>query len=300
MNNSIVIGVDIGGSHITVALVDLQSRSILKDTFVREHVNSHGTADEIFSAWTKAIKNVISLNLHDSIKIGIAMPNPVDYETGVSYIKGADKYDALYGLNIKTLLADRLHIKPTDIRMSNDAACFLQGEAFGGAAKIYKSAIGLTLGTGIGSAKYHNGLAEDADLWHAPFRGSITEDYLSTRWFLKRYKEVSGNTAKNVKEIASLCDADVNAQIVFAEFAESLAEFLISFINSDKPEVVVIGGNIANASPLFFPAVEKHLAKHNITIPIRKAELGEEAAVVGAASNWYEKKPSSLNSIIVL
>jgi glucokinase len=228
-------------------------------------------------------------------KIGIAMPNPVDYESGISYIRGIDKYDALYGLNIKELLGASLGISAKDIKMKNDAGCFLQGEAFGGAAKGCKDAIGLTIGTGIGTARYHNAAAEDADLWHSPFQDSIVEDYLSSRWFVRRYKELSGNTIKNVKELSALHDIDQHAQAVFIEFSKNLTMFLTSFIQREKPEVVVIGGNISNASALFFPKVEKLLAQQSINVPIHKALLGEEAAIIGAACCWHEKKPSSSN-----
>lgn len=293
MDNSIVVGADIGGSHITVALVDMKSRAVMKDTFVRAHVNSHGTAKEIIFEWSTSIQKVIAANKLQTKKIGIAMPNPVDYESGVSYIRGIDKYDALYGMNIKELLASSLGIASKDIKMKNDAGCFLQGEVFGGAAKGYKDAIGLTIGTGIGTARYHNATAEDADLWHATFKDSIVEDYLSSRWFVKRYTELSGNVVKNVKELAALHDTDENAQAVFKEFSKNLNLFLTSFIQQDKPEVVVIGGNIANAAALFFPLVEKLLAQQSIQVPIHKALLGEEAAIIGAACCWYENKPFS-------
>jgi glucokinase len=290
MQNSIVAGADIGGSHITVALVDLKSRTVIKDSFVREHVNAHGQVNEILTSWSNAIKKVFSNDRLLNKKIGIAMPNPVDYEKGICYIKGIDKYDALYGLNLKELLAEHLNCATVDIRMKNDAACFLQGEVFEGSAKGCEDAIGLTIGTGIGTAYYHNGVAQDADLWHTPFKSSILEDYISSRWFVKRYLECSGKQVQNVKELAAKYSTDENARDVFKEFASNLTLLIRSFAKREKPEVVVIGGNIVNASELFFPDVERLLASQSINIRIQKAQLGEEAAILGAASCWYEKK----------
>lgn len=288
MNNSVVLGVDVGGSHITVALVDLHTRAVVKNSLARIHVNSHGTATEIIATWSEIMHQVISRSEVTVDKIGIAMPNPVDYETGISYIKGIDKYDALYGLNLKELLAAQLNLTASDIRMKNDAGCFLQGEAFGGAAKNFNSAIGLTIGTGIGTARYHNEVANDADLWHSPFKNSMVEDYISSRWFVNRYKEISGKTVKNVKELSLQFQQDAHVRAVFDEFAVNLADFLTSFVALDKPEVIVVGGNIANASTLFFPAVEGYLENRNVKTPIHKAVLGEEAAIIGAASCWYQ------------
>lgn len=286
MQEYTIVGADIGGSHITAALVDLKQRVMLHDTLIRRKVNSHGTAPEIIEAWGAALEEVLQHNRLTNKMIGIAMPNPVDYEQGISYIKGIDKYDSLYGLNIRNLLAARLQIDPTHIRMKNDAGCFMQGEVFGGAAQGFTSAIGLTLGTGVGTARSHNGVAEDADLWHMPFRDSIVEEYVATRWFIRRYQELSGKTVKDVKELSGLHDTDPTAQQVFREFADNLTELLLHFIGKDNPQVVVIGGNIANAEALFFPQVTRNLQAHGISLPIKRALLGEEAAIVGAASTW--------------
>ena len=97
----------------------------------------------------------------------------------------------------------------------------------------------------------------------------------------------------NVKELAALYNSDQHARAVFKDFANNLAEFLLSFIAMDNPEVIVIGGNITNASALFFPEVEDKLREQSIEIPILKATLGEEAAIIGAASCWLEKRNSS-------
>ncbi|HRP57404.1 hypothetical protein, partial [Agriterribacter sp.] len=65
--------------------------------------------------------------------MGIAMPGPFDYEKGISYITGLHKYEYLYGLNVKELLAAELNIPLGNIRMMNDAAAYLAGELKAGA-----------------------------------------------------------------------------------------------------------------------------------------------------------------------
>ena len=145
MLNKIVVGVDVGGSHITAALVDLSSRVVLQDTWTRKSVNSHGEVAEIITSWGSAIKEAARYNDVKVGKVGIGMPGPVDYQTGTCFIKGQDKYEALYGLNLKDLLANALDLASADIRLMNDAACFLQGEAFGGAGKDFSRVVGLTL-----------------------------------------------------------------------------------------------------------------------------------------------------------
>lgn len=287
MDQEIVLGIDIGGSHITAAPVSLQTRAVVKGIPVRSHVDARGTADGIIDAWAGVIDDCFRQHNMTAKRIGIAMPGPFDYEQGISLMKNQDKYDALYGLNVKELLADRLGITPGQIRFMNDAGCFLQGEVFGGAARGHSDVIGITLGTGLGSARYHNGLAQDADLWCMPFEGGIAEDFLCTRWFVKRYEELSGNQVANVKELAGYLNGHGPATQVFEEFGHNLALFLESFIRMDQPEVIVVGGNIANAAERFFPVIQTYLQEKDIHIGLCQASLGETAAIIGAASCWY-------------
>ncbi|MDB5015066.1 MAG: hypothetical protein JWQ25_3268 [Daejeonella sp.] len=58
----------------------------------------------------------------------------------------------------------------------------------------------------------------------------------------------------------------------------------------ENPEVVVLGGNIAKAYNLFIPNTLGVLEKKSIDIPILKAILGEDAAIIGAASLWANSK----------
>lgn len=292
MKDPVVLGIDIGGSHLTAALINTTTRAFIPDTYTRIRVNSKGTAEEIIDTWVGAIESIYKNHAVADKKIGIAMPGPFDYDKGVSYITGLDKYEALYKLNVKELLSKRLGIPVSAILMMNDAACFLRGEVFYGAAKGYQDAIGITLGTGTGSAMHHNGVTEDANLGPSPFMDSIADEYFSTRWFVKRYKETTGNVVKDVKELVSLHDERV-IKALFSEFVNNLVVFLTGFATREKPQVIVMGGNIAQTSELFLRDLVEGLAKNGLSIPIVKAELGEEAAILGAAS-LFEKDPKTI------
>ncbi len=288
MAGSIVLGVDIGGSHITAGLVNLESRAIVDNSIKRLHVKSDEPTENIIKAWSKLIIEAANQNAKGLTKIGIAMPGPFDYEKGISYIKGLEKYESLYGENVKELLAKELKLPIDSIKLKNDAGCFLQGEVFAGSARGFNRCIGLTIGTGIGTATSVDGTAEDADLWKTPFKDSIAEEYLSTRWFLRQYQQETGKQVKDVKQLCELLPTNPSIQIIFNEFAHNLTGFLTYFINKQNPEVIIIGGNIANASDLFFPLVIESLKKKSINIPIKKAILGERAAILGSASLWSE------------
>src|SRR5690606_4404319 len=286
MEKPIVLGVDVGGSHITAALVNLKTRAILSSSYERKFVNSQDGAEEILAHWCEIINSSFSSIELPSKKIGIAMPGPFDYKEGISLMQNQDKFNALYQVNIKEELAVRLGIPAEHIRFINDAVGFLQGEVFSGAGRSYNSVIGLTLGTGLGSAIYTNGITEDADLWKSKFKEGIAEDYLSSRWFLKRYTEVSGQTIEGVKELLQLPNSEPYIEKMFSEFAKNLFMFLSPLIKKYDTEVVVIGGNISNAFKLFLPELTNLLEENGIKAVVKITSLKEDASLVGAASCW--------------
>lgn len=284
MCNSIVAGVDIGGSHITVALVDADKRVVLEETQTRLEIDSKGPAEAIIAAWCKAIET--SCRAYGGLvgHIGIAMPGPFDYDEGISLMKNQDKYDSLYGLNIKKLLGEKLAVPVENIVTTNDAACFLQGELFGGVAQGCKNVFGLTLGTGLGSARTRNGGVEDADLWCSAFREGIAEDYLSSRWFIQRFAEIAGKKVSGVKDLVALAGKDQVARQLFETFGQNLGAFLLPYLVREETEMVVLGGNITQAYDLFAEALRQYLQGNSVQVAVRQTVLGENAALIGAAS----------------
>src|SRR5688500_5781228 len=104
MKESLVAGVDIGGSHITVALINKDSHEILDHSWRRFNIDYGAAASTIIAEWSAAIKESLKSHNLKTSNLGIAMPGPFDYEIGICLIQQQHKYDALYGLNIKMLL----------------------------------------------------------------------------------------------------------------------------------------------------------------------------------------------------
>jgi len=284
MEKPVALGVDIGGSHITAALIDLEKRTLIENSIKRSAVNSQESKEVILDAWVEIINDAFDGLPFESRLIGIAMPGPFDYELGVSLIKDQDKFKSLYQVNVKDELAKRLDIPSENIHFINDAAGFLQGEVFAGAAKGNANVLGLTLGTGLGSSLCINHKATDAALWNSPFLDGIAEDYLATRWFVKRYSQLSGISLDGVKELVSAAKTDHLATQVFMEFGYNLAQFLIPIINKHKIDTVIVGGNIAQAFNEFSPELIATLKGNDIYAGIKISELKEHAALIGAAS----------------
>ncbi|WP_276833018.1 ROK family protein, partial [Chryseobacterium cucumeris] len=237
-----IVGIDIGGSHITLAQVDAGKREIISSTYVREHVDAFENKEVIFKAWISAINKVAHDLVKEDLLIGIAMPGPFDYENGISLMRQG-KFIDIYQVNIKEELAKRLAISQKQIHFVNDAAAFMEGEVFGGCAQGFNSAFGVTLGTGLGTTFFNGDFAADEDLWDSPFRDSISEDYLATRWFVNHYKELTGEEISGTKDLLDK-PTEIQTQM-FNDYADSFSEFIVRYVDHYKPEVLVIGGNIA-------------------------------------------------------
>jgi glucokinase len=282
--NSLVIGADIGGTHITAGLVNLDTRTFVKGTETRYSINSNGSAEQILEGWTKAIARTRAMAKNVDL-VGIAIPGPFDYYAGISLMAEQHKFGSLYSTNVKIALAELLDIDEQNIKFRNDAEAFLEGEVFCGAGFNYKKVFGLTLGTGLGSARWMSGVCEDASLWNVPFMNGIAEDYFSARWFIKRYRELSGIEVNNAKTLADQHHENRWIQQLFREFSYHLAEFFASFVQPEEPELIIIGGNISNAFPLFEEDLRKYMPR-SMQCDIKVFELGEHAALIGAACLW--------------
>ena len=279
-----VLGVYISGYHITTLIVNVADRSIVETSYQRKAINSRGNAADIINSCGLVISEALSGS--GVTKIGIAMPGPFDYDKGISYIHNNKKHEALYGLNVKELLAEKIQVPVENIRMLNDAASFLKGEVFAGVAQGYDTVIGLTLGTGLGTAKLTDGVAEDANLWQSPFLDSIAEEYLSERWMTKRYYELSGINVVNVKELSGFYTTSNTVKTVFKEFAHNLAAFTAEFIKATNPQIIVLSGDISRVSDCFLPAFKTQLNKLGYDIPVVVSKLNSDAVLIGVATCW--------------
>lgn len=274
-----VLGVDIGGSHITAGWVDLQELHLDQKSVVRCQVDSFGSKDHILNAWLDVLS---SFRLGREDRIGIAMPAPFDYEEGTALLKEQGKFRSLYGLNVKNLLAEGLGLRPLQINFSNDAASFLQGESLYQKIPAAHRLIGITLGTGLGSAYRFGDHAMDAALWSSPFRDSHAEYYLGTEWFVRFAREKSGLEGVGPKEFLKL-EPELAKQ-AFSEFGTNLGQFLSGPIRSQQIDQVVIGGNLAKGRSYFYAEMKEELERVGADVTVHFSQLGEDAALIGAAS----------------
>ncbi len=295
MDKNLAIGTDIGGSHIVCAAINLQTGKILRNTLTSRAVDNHALAGTIISVWAKALAEVISKVSIEKIRgIGFAMPGPFDYVNGISrmQMQGVAKYENLYGLNIADAIKNSLEL-PNGfiIRFINDASAFAIGEAWTGSAANFNRSVSVTFGTGFGSAFINNKIpiVEGSEVpklgcvYHLPYKEGIVDDYFSTRWFVGKYKSLTGKEINGVKELAKLASKDKIARSLFIEFGHDVAVFLVPWLKKFKAEILVIGGNISFAYNLFGDVFESVLKKENCTCKVAISKLKEKSSLIGSA-----------------
>ena len=299
MKQNLAIGVDIGGSHISCAAVDLKSFRVLHETRTEKAVDNKAEASQIIGVWVKALSEVIEKIPENSLKgIGFGMPGPFDYVKGISYIKGVAKYEKLYGCNVKNAISDNLNLHDNfPVRFMNDVSTFAVGEALVGKAAKAERSMSITLGTGFGSAFIANRIPivdgpevpKLGCVYHLPYGDNIADDYFSTRWFIGRYKRLTGRDLKGVKEFAEHAGTDKVVMDLFEEFGTNLGIFLAPWLKRFRAEIVVVGGNISHAYNLFGDIFENSLKKEGCNCKVALSELKEDAAFIGAAYLLDEK-----------
>lgn len=293
MQKGFSVGVDIGGSHITCAAVDLGKRKIIRPTLTGKPVNNKGSAIEIIDSWAEALSLTMEKTEPGRLRgIGFAMPGPFDYQKGICLIKGVTKYENLYGINVAGAISAALDLpRGMPLRFMNDASSFAVGEAWAGRSAESSRSMAVTLGTGLGSAFIEEKVPvvrgervpELGCVYHIPYRDGIADDYFSTRWFIRRCKEVTGKEMDGVKDMAALAASDERVKAIFDEFGLSLASFLSPFLLRFGAGVLVLGGNISRAYALFADAFEGGLKRNNCdTLPVL-SELWEDAALLGSS-----------------
>ncbi|MGQ8336858.1 ROK family protein [Sunxiuqinia sp. A32] len=311
MKKNFAIGVDVGGSHISSVLVDIDHGVIQQESLAVEKVDNQASAQAIIENWAKAIRKTMnSASEYKLAGIGFAMPGPFDYQNGISLIKDVAKYDNLYGVNVGKELKKILTLPVSmPFRYLNDAISFAVGECWNGQASTYKNVMAITLGTGFGSAFLTNSIPvvegdrvpEKGYVYHIPYEDSIADDYFSTRWFIAEYKKQSGETCSGVKQLAELAANDSIANSIFEKFGENLANFLIPLFAKFQVDCLVIGGNISGAYSLFGKEFNRILKEKNIQVEVVISELKESAALVGSArlldENFWTKVESLVSKI---
>ena len=296
------IGIDLGGSHIAMGIVDNRGK-ILEKVEKRITKAEKGNIKKIIEEYILE-KTENFLKQYKVTEIGMAIPGTVKDGIVVKSVNlGLKNYDIIKKLQEKIDL-------PIQIR--NDAKCAAIAENVYGALKSYDRSIFLTLGTGIGGAVIiHNELLDTGALPGCEFGHMIIEKngkeckcgkkgcwekYASMKAFKDSLREILGvdekTSGKELLDILRKNDKNnpkyMQINKLIEEYIQYLSIGISNLINIFEPEAIGIGGSFVYYEEIFLEALKKTLLEKNLLfnerkeIVIQTAILDNDAGIIGA------------------
>ncbi|HKC28128.1 MAG TPA: ROK family protein [Jatrophihabitans sp.] len=279
--SSLVPVLDVGGTHVTAALVDPAGWQVTQST--RYRLDADSAADVLLGQIWRAGN---ALRAPAGAVWGVAMPDPFDYDRGIGQFEGVGKFTSLRGVDVGDALRSRLR---GTMAFVNDADAFLLGEWVSGAASGARRCAGITLGTGIGSAWLVDGQVVDPGmppggrLHRMTVGGRPLEDVVSRRAIRRAYADAGGDPDADVREIAEAARAGSPiARRVLDEAMTALGRVVGRCCAGFRAEVLVIGGSMSASWDLFERAFRVG-ALGNALPRIALAEDSNRAPLIGAA-----------------
>ncbi len=304
-SDSLIFAVDLGGTHLRVALVDETGRIL---EHLKQQTPKGDSAGCIINALANAAKQW-SDEKQRIVAASIMVPGTVDTDKAV--VLQAPNLPSLVNFKLKAALQERLG---WPVFLENDANAAAVGEMWLGVARGCRDVMSVTLGTGVGG-----GLILDGKLWRGshgsggeighttvdPFSGlkckcgntgclelfaSATAIVRMTRENLSLFaqtKLTSGDlTAETVYKAG--VEGDELALAVFKRFGMYLGIGLANIINLIDPEIIVITGGAANGWDLFASEMYRQVEERAFRttaqqVRIARAECGDNAGLLGAA-----------------
>ena len=294
------IGIDIGGSHIGIGLVDNNGSIVLKkETFIKDKTNIESRIERYIT------ENVIEiLQAYGVNQIGIAVPGTVtDKEIIKAVNLGIKNYE------IGTIIQENL-LKlgyTGDVKLKNDGKCAALAEQKYGALKGYDNSIFLCIGTGVGSAVIFNGkllepknvpgfefshtiIHKNGALCNCGKRGCF-EVYASLKRFKEKLvKEFNLNSIDGecVRNFIRQNPDNSTLKYMINNYIEDLSIGISNIINIFEPEAICLGGSFAEYEDILYQPLKKALLTGNLLfnkrcdIIIKLAELKNDAGIIGA------------------
>lgn len=287
---------DVGGTHVTAAVVDPGSGRVLRQE--RAALDPTGRADAVLDAIAEPAR---SLEVDPQAAWGIAFPGPFDYGAGIGRFRDVAKFEALDGVDVGAALAERLEVPRDHLTFLNDAAAYGLGEWAHGAARGFARGAVITLGTGVGSVFLADGVPVDSGPTVPPdghahlirlADGAHLEDVMSRRALIGAYAARTGRADVDVIDIArAVRDGEAAAAEVWDDALRGLGQALGPWITRFQADAVVIGGSIARSFDLVEAPVRAGLASAGVapSVTLVRAEHLDDAPLLGAAE-WNARK----------
>lgn len=276
MNNTCLIGIDLGATNIRVARIENREIAELNSEPI---INSENPEDLI-----DQIKNLISLLVNEDVTgIGIGVPSVVDVEKGIVY--DVQNIPAWKEVPLKSILEEEFRIS---VHINNDANCYVLGEKYFGKGLGQDSIVGLILGTGFGAGLVMNGKLVSGvncgagEVGMLPYKNSIFEHYCSGQFF-EIHKKESGQEVYKKAQLGNTKAIDS-----YKEFGSHLGNAIKAVMYAYDPALIILGGSISNAFPLFKDNMYEAMADFAYPESLKKLKIEiselQHVAVLGSAA----------------
>ena len=296
------IGIDIGGSHVGVGLVDRAGKIILKkEKDLVAALQKKDYNEILINTIVNLITNILDegkIDISQIELIGIAVPGTVS--------------------DTEIIKAENLHIRNFDIvseinkyfnipiQLRNDAKCAAVAEKMYGSLEKYEDAVFLTIGTGIGGAVFMGDKLlkpkqyEGFEIGHMIIKkGGIKcncgnlgcfERYASIRVLKEKISKLYKKDISSIelKEILLNMSKNEKVQRIVEEYIDNLSIGLANLINIFEPEVISIGGSFVYYKEQLIDMITLKIKNENLlfndrSIPkIVTAKLKNDAGIIGA------------------
>lgn len=301
-------GIDLGGSHIAIGLVDDNNEIIEKRTYYINDNKTQSNQNYIISSIVQGINEILnntSIKLSDIELIGIATPgNTKDgcirniVNLGINEFNIVEELKSNFGGTISNV----------PIKLENDGKCAALAEKKYGSLKEYGDCVFLCIGTGIGGAVFmdneflkprrnggfefgHMVINKNGEKCNCGNNGCF-EVYCSKKKFKEKMQEILEiDTYIGAKELIKKINENTENERVkklLEEYIEDLAIGISNIINIFEPEGIAIGGSMSHYEELIFDRLKEKICNGDYLFnkgdspKILAAQIGNDAGILGA------------------
>ena len=310
----VVIAMDLGGSWVRVAVVDLAGRVVWRE---RRPTGSREGRDAVVRNVDAALEKGISRAAGMSVVgVGLGLAGPVDPETGIMY--RPPNIPDLDGVSFKALWQGRLE---WPVVTGNDATLAALGEYVYGASAGANTLVYITISTGIGAGIVidgrplwgAHGMAGEVGHMTIDWNGvpckcggsGCFEELASGSGIARMTRERLPGVPESLIAEASGGDPDrATGAVVFDAarrgdplardildgVSRALGAGLVNVLHILDPDVIVAGGGVTQSWEYLRPAVEDYVRGHamphvrRLGYRLEVSRLGDDVALLGAAA----------------
>jgi glucokinase len=291
------IGVDVGGTKTAIGILDSATLSLLSSVTIPTRRTDGGRAvlQDIGVQIGAMTGQAARLSRHVR-GVGLAVPEIVDPQGRITSGAVIPQFDQLA---VSELLA-----APAPVRIEADVRAAALAEAVLGAGQRLSYFIYLTVGTGISYCLVRDGtpvtgvrggalnigtsvLADLPESDHGTPVELVLEDSASGAALVRSYVAGGGTATRAEEVLAAAQDGDELATSIAQAGARALGTAIALLVNLLDPEAVIVGGGLGSAETEYWASAVTWARRRVYSdaarsLPIRHAQLGAAAGVIGA------------------